>query len=94
MNPTIAPDQPTPYRFLIRGHLSPGWARWFGELVITAGRDDDGRPITTLSGMVQDQAELHGIIGRIRDLGLPLLLVEQDNVTPLETTDESTDDRD
>lgn len=76
---TSVPDEPTHYRILVRGHLSPGWSVWFGGLGVATGYDKSGRPTTALSGLVRDQAELHGFIARIRDLGLPLLLVQQGN---------------
>ena len=60
------------YRFLVRGHLDDRWSEWLGGLSIQ--RTEDG--CSVLTGPVADQAALHGVIGRIRDLGLPLLAVE------------------
>jgi hypothetical protein len=62
----------TGYRFHIRGHLDDRWSDWLGGLAIE--RMEDGTSV--LSGPIPDQAALHGVIGRIRDLGLPLLAVE------------------
>jgi hypothetical protein len=62
----------TGYRFHVRGHLDDHWAEWLGDLTIE--RLDDGT--TILSGPVTDQAALHGVFARIRDLGLPLLAVD------------------
>jgi hypothetical protein len=62
----------TGYRFHIRGHLDDRWSEWLGDLSIE--RRADGSSV--LSGPIADQAALHGVIGRIRDLGLPLLAVE------------------
>ncbi|HET9661717.1 MAG TPA: hypothetical protein VFP05_15425 [Thermomicrobiales bacterium] len=62
----------TGYRFHIRGHLDDRWSDWLGGLSIE--RKDDGTSV--ISGPVPDQAALHGVIARIRDLGLPLLAVE------------------
>jgi hypothetical protein len=89
MNETPAPDRPTTYRILIAGHLPPTWAAWFDGLALDAGYTDD-RPTTTLSGPISDQAHLHGTLARIRDLGLPLLLVERVEPDPREDTDERT----
>ncbi len=61
------------YRFRVRGHLDDRWSEWFEGLVIQ--RQEDGT--TVLVGPVVDQAALHGVITRIRDLGLPLLSVKR-----------------
>jgi hypothetical protein len=55
----------------LKGHLDARWADWFGDLSLT--REDDGT--TVLRGPVADQAALHGLLGRVRDLGLPLVSV-------------------
>ena len=69
---TVVSDQwPAAYVLRVTGHLDPHWAASFGGLTLT--RHDDGT--TTLSGAVADQAELHGILTRIRDLGVTLLSV-------------------
>jgi hypothetical protein len=53
------------------GHLDEHWSTWFGGLTLI--REDDGT--TTLRGAVIDQAELHGLLAKVRDLGAPLLSV-------------------
>ena len=63
---------PAGYVLRVTGHLDPHWAPWFGDLTLT--HDDDGT--TTLRGAVADQAELHGILAKIRDLGVTLISVE------------------
>ena len=60
------------YRFRVRGHLDDRWSAWLGGLAIQ--RQEDGT--TLLVGAIVDQAALHGVIIRIRDLGLPLLSVK------------------
>ena len=60
------------YRICVSGHLDDRWSEWFGDMSLQ--RRDDGT--TVLVGPVVDQAALHGLITRIRDLGLPLLSVE------------------
>jgi hypothetical protein len=62
---------PAGYVLRIGGHLDPHWSPWFGELTMT--HHDDGT--TTLRGAVADQAELHGILSKIRDLGVTLISV-------------------
>jgi hypothetical protein len=61
------------YCIRVRGHLDDRWSEWFEGLVIQ--RRDDGT--TVLIGPVTDQAALHGVLARIRDLGLPLLSVNR-----------------
>jgi GTPase len=65
-NPSPAPMG---YELRIAGHLDQHWSTWFGGLVLTL--EDDGT--TTLRGVVTDQSELHGLLARIRDLGLTLI---------------------
>jgi hypothetical protein len=71
MSPRPRPRAPTHYEFRVEGHLDEHWSAWFGGLTVI--REDDGT--TTLRGAVADQAELHGILARVRDLGAPLLSV-------------------
>ena len=55
----------------VKGHLGIRWAAWFDGLTLTGGGDG----ITTIAGPVADQAALHGLLQKIRDLGLPLISV-------------------
>ena len=64
-------DQPRVYQIRIKGHLGHQWTDWFEGLTITL--EDDGN--TLLAGSVIDQAALHGILKKVRDLGMPLLSV-------------------
>jgi hypothetical protein len=61
------------YAIRIKGHLDDRWAGWFEGLTIT--RDANGE--TLLSGPVVDQAALHGLLRKVRNLGLPLVAVIQ-----------------
>lgn len=70
------------YEIRIAGHLSPQWMDWFEGLTITL--DEDGN--TLLSGPVADQAALHGLLKKVRDLGLSLLSVNR--VPPLESANQ------
>ena len=64
-------DQPMVYQIRIEGHLGPKWTAWFGDVSITL--EDNGE--TLLTGPVVDQAALHGLLRKVRDLGMPLLSV-------------------
>ena len=70
-NSEIDPGQPLVYQIRIKGHLGRKWADWFEGLTITAL--DNGE--TLLTGPVVDQAALHGLLRKVRDLGMPLLSV-------------------
>ena len=59
------------YQITVKGHLDNRWDNWFEGLTITAL--DDGE--TLLTGPVVDQAALHGLLRKVRDLGVPLLSV-------------------
>ena len=63
----------TIYHIRVRGAVDKRWADWFGGFVIASRADGE----TLLTGPVLDQAALHGVLSRIRDLGLPLLLAVQ-----------------
>ena len=64
-------DEPGLYEIRIKGHLDDKWAAWFGGLTLT--REDNGE--TLLTGPVVDQAALHGLLRKVRDLAMPLLSV-------------------
>ena len=59
------------YEIRLKGHLDVRWVKWFDGLAITL--EENGN--TLLSGPVADQAALHGLLKKVRDLGLPLLSV-------------------
>jgi hypothetical protein len=71
INPIADPGQPTVYQIRIRGHLGSRWTGWFEGLTITLEEDGD----TLLTGPVVDQAALHGLLRKVRDLGMPLVSV-------------------
>jgi hypothetical protein len=62
---------PEYYEIKIKGHLDPYWADWFAGLKLTHLEGDE----TLLAGQLADQAALHGLLERIRDLNLPLISV-------------------
>ena len=71
--PTGHEHRPGRYEIRIKGHLDTRWAAWFDGLAIAHGSDGT----TTIRGPVADQAALHGLLLKVRDLGLPLVSVTQ-----------------
>jgi hypothetical protein len=73
MSETAKSDEAAFYEIRVQGVLDEGWSAWLGGL--------DVRPLasgeTLLSGPIRDQAALHGMLNKIRDLGLPLLGLEK-----------------
>jgi hypothetical protein len=64
---------PTSYELRVQGGLDARWSAWFEGLQVSS--DDHG--VTTIAGPLADQPALHGLLAKIRDLGLPLLSVRQ-----------------
>jgi hypothetical protein len=72
LEPKTDPSQPVVYQIRLKGHLGSQWTDWFEGLTITLEEDGD----TLLTGPV-DQAALHGLLKRVRDLGMTLVSVNQ-----------------
>lgn len=70
--PTL--DRPATYEIKVPGHLDESWTEWDGRMTVTVDIDDDGLPVTTLTGTI-DQAALQGLLRRLYSLGLPLISV-------------------
>jgi hypothetical protein len=73
LDPKSDPNQSVVYQIRIKGHLGQQWTDWFEGLTITL--EDNGD--TLLTGPVIDQAALHGLLKKVRDLGMPLLSVNR-----------------
>ncbi|HZD01567.1 MAG TPA: hypothetical protein VFA46_15670 [Actinomycetes bacterium] len=71
MNSTSGREEPVRYEIRIQGILDQCWSSWFDGLQLTSQPGG----VTVLAGPVADQAALHGLLAKVRDLGLPLLSV-------------------
>ena len=78
LNSENHPGQPIVYQIRIKGHLGSQWTEWFEGLTITLEEDDN----TLLTGTVIDQAALHGLLKKVRDLGIPLLSINSVGISP------------
>ena len=86
LEPEPDPTQPLIYQIRVKSHLGSEWTDWFGGLTITLKENGD----TLLTGPVIDQAALHGLLKKVRDLGMLLVSVNpvQCNGIHLEKEDE------
>ncbi len=66
-------NRPDIYQIILQGHLSSQWSDWFDGFTITL----DQRGQTILVGPVIDQAALHGVLKKVRDLGIPIISVNR-----------------
>jgi hypothetical protein len=72
-NDAAAADHVPQYEIRVKGHLGPRWAAWFDGLHVV--NEDDGT--TVIRGPVVDQAALHGVLNKLRDVGIPLVSLTQ-----------------
>ena len=72
-DPTTEPGQPPVFQIRLKGHLGSQWTDWFEGLTVTLAEDGE----TLLTGPVADQAALHGLLKKVRDLGMPLVSVNR-----------------
>ena len=75
-------DSQTPdnYRIKVSGRVKESWSEWFNGMKIVFEMDDEEMSVSTLTGLLADQSALFGVLNKIHNLGLKLLLVEQ--ITP------------
>ena len=71
--PTGTSHEAGRYEIRVKGHLETRWAAWFDGM--TLSHDGDGT--TRIHGLVVDQAALHGLLAKVRDIGLPLVSVTE-----------------
>ena len=76
VNKTLRMDQAAAYRIVLQGRLDKKWSDYFTGMSIETRKSEDGVSLTILDGLLADQSALHGVIRQIRDLDLPLLLVQ------------------
>jgi hypothetical protein len=83
-NPDPKPDpgEPIVYQIRIKGHLGCQWTEWFEGLTVTLQDNGD----TCLTGPVVDQAALHRLLKKVRDLGMHLVLVDQVEYSQTDTS--------
>jgi hypothetical protein len=67
-------DRPATYEIKVPGHLDESWTEWDGRMSVKIEGENDGPPVTTLTGII-DQAALQGLLRRLYSLGLPLISV-------------------
>jgi hypothetical protein len=77
VNRKLGLDQPGMYEIKVPGCLDEDWAEWFEGMTITVETGDDGPAISTLTGIVADEAALQGLLSRLYALGLRLLSVKR-----------------
>ena len=75
-------EQPVSYRICLRGTLDPSWSAMLGGMTIAYSQPEDGDNVTILDGWLIDQAALMGVLNLVYDLGLRVLLVEQNEPSP------------
>ncbi len=77
------PDAPMVYEIRLKGHLGPQWTDWFGGATLRLEANGE----TLLTCPVADQAALHGLLRKVRDLGMPLLSVMRIEPGQADTSD-------
>lgn len=75
MKQKLTLDHPAIYRIEVQGHLEDHWSDWLDGLNIETQVDPQGMRVTRLTGTIIDQAALHGLLRKLYDLGMPLILV-------------------
>ena len=70
------------YQIRVQGHLRPEWAEWFDDMTLV----HEANGTTTMSGPIADQAALHGLLIKVRDLGLELIAVQPVGYAHQDTT--------
>lgn len=69
-------DQSAIYQIRVQGRIKESWSHWFDDMEIEVVREPSEATMTILTGVLADQSALHGMLNRLRDLGIPLISVE------------------
>jgi len=73
----MKPEVKVVYQIVLEGEIDPSWSEWFHGFEIQSSAGGDGQRFTALSGPVEDQAELRGILNKVWDLNLELVSVNR-----------------
>jgi hypothetical protein len=69
-------DRPATFQIKVQGRLGPNWSEYFSGMSLTNQQLESGVTVTTMTGVISDQAALHGLIQKIRDLGLSIIQIQ------------------
>ena len=90
-SPKLRVHEPVTYRIHVQGVIDQSWADYYGDMIIHMGIEPGEYPVTKMTGQFHDQSALLGVISRLVDLGLPLLMVEYIPDQTSETFEEQED---
>ena len=76
--------EPVAYQIRVQGWIAERWSIWFDGMTISRDHQEDGTTVTTLSGVIADQAALRGLLNQLWDLNLVLLTVVPIDVYDIE----------
>jgi hypothetical protein len=75
-SPKLKVHELATYRIHVQGAIDQSWADYYGDMIIHMGVEPDEYPVTKMTGQFHDQSALLGVISRLIDMGLPLLMVQ------------------
>jgi hypothetical protein len=75
-SPKLKVHELATYRIHVQGAIDQSWADYYGDMIIHMGVEPDEYPVTKMTGQFHDQSALLGVISRLVDMGLPLLMVQ------------------
>jgi hypothetical protein len=75
-SPKLRVYEPATYHIHVQGSIDQSWADYYGDMIVHMEVEPDEYPVTKMTGQFHDQSALLGVISRLIDLGLPLLMVQ------------------